>query len=57
MADIASELNAIYRASLGEFNRMPIHDALKAINDEVEEKKSSGGDDNGGHSNRTGNNS
>ena len=53
MADIASELNAIYRASLGEFNRMPIHDALKAINDEVEEKKTSGGDNNGRHINRT----
>lgn len=48
MADITSELNEIYRASLGEHNRMPIHDALKKINDEIEELKE-GGDDIGEH--------
>lgn len=48
MAEISSELNAIHRASLGEFNRMPIHDALKKINDELEELKE-GGDDVGEH--------
>ena len=57
MADIAKELNTIYRVSLGEHNRMPIHDGLKKINDDLEAKKRSGGGNNGGHSNRTGDNS
>ena len=57
MAEISSELNAIHRASLGEFNRMPIHDALKKINDELEAKKLSGGDSDGQHNNGTGDNS
>lgn len=57
MADIAYELNKIYRAQYGYGNRMPIHDALKKINDELEAKKRSGGGNNGGHSNRTGDNS
>lgn len=48
MANIASELNKIHRAQYGRDNRMPIHDALKKINDELEELKE-GGDDIGEH--------
>lgn len=52
MAEIAKELNTILRVSYGEENRMPIHDALKKINDDFEEKKQQrpeGGEGSGGY--------
>lgn len=52
MADIVRELNTILRVSYGKDNRMPIHDSLKKINDDFEEKKHQtpeGGEGSGGY--------
>lgn len=51
MADIVTELNAIYNNWMGVDIRYPIHDAIKKVSDQLDEQdegtEQEGGDSNG----------